>query len=712
MILERDTAESAQQELPDPWRLAVGRDICGNAQQALNHEWLVTNGLGGYASGSICGATTRSYHGLLVAALQPPVARTVLVSKLDEEVALPGGEILKLGVNEYHDGSIDPQGYQYLEQVTLEGDIPCFHYRLTEQLQLVKRIWMEYGQNTTYVQYMLEGMTDEEQDEPLTLTLVPFCLSRDYHSSTQGSDDWHFIVDSQNNRCRVRAYDGAPLYHLIADPTAFFSPTGLWYWRVLHRQESERGLPNQEDIYQPGIFSMSMTVGKRVTLILTAEHTLASEFGTASHEEFVNAALIRHQRRVHHLLSVADRTVNNLEQSDPVLARLAIAADQFIVARPDYEQANATRQPPRLTPDRKTIIAGYPWFTDWGRDSMISLPGLLLCTGRYSEARGLLKAFASYMRDGLIPNRFPDTGASPEYNTIDGTLWMFHALGLYFQTTSDWSLLKELFPTLQESIEHHVQGTLFHIGMDAADGLLTGGEDGVQLTWMDAKVGDWVVTPRRGKAVEVNALWYAALTRMESWAVRLSTDASSYSQLRTRVRQHFAQRFWYAEGGYLYDVVDVDGVAGKVDASLRPNQLFAISLCRDLLSTEQCASILQQVTQHLLVPIGVRTLSQNDPEYRKHFKGDPWQRDGAYHQGTAWQWLLGPYVDVYLRIHKDRVQLRPLLLTALERLWSNCIGTISEVVEPEEPYTAAGCCAQAWSVAELLRSWLLVQGKS
>ncbi|GHO73523.1 glycogen debranching protein [Ktedonobacter sp. SOSP1-85] len=711
MILDHTSVEKPQQQGPDAWHLRVGHDICGDVQQALNHEWLVTNGLGGYAAGSICGATTRSYHGLLVAALQPPVARTVFVSKVDEEITLPGGEVLKLGVNEYHDKVVDPQGYQYLQEVVLDGDVPCFRYRLTDQLELVKRVWMEYGQNTTYIQYTLEGAGDEIADENLTLTLVPFCLSRDYHASTQGSDDWHFIVDSQHNRCRIRAYNEAPVYHLIAGPSAFFSPTGLWYWRVLHRRESERGLLDQEDVYQPGIFRMPITTGMRVTFVLSAEQNLPSDLGGPRHEELVTAALVRHQRRVRQLLSVAERTMDNLEERDPVLARLVVAADQFIVARPNYAQAKASRQPLRLAPDRKTIIAGYPWFTDWGRDSMISLPGLLLATGRYSEARGLLKAFASYTHEGLIPNRFPDQGEHPEYNTIDATLWMFHALGLYLQATDDWSLLKELFPVLQEIIVRHEQGTLFNIGMDATDGLLHGGTDGVQLTWMDAKVDGWVVTPRRGKPVEINALWYAALTKMEAWAVRLSTDASHYSQLRTLVRQHFARRFWYAEGGYLYDVVDVDGNAGQTDASLRPNQLFAVSLCRDLLSGGQCASILQQVEQHLLTPLGLRSLSPTDPAYHQHFSGNRWQRDSAYHQGTVWQWLLGPFIDVHLRVHKDRDQLRTLLLTALDQLWQNCLGTISEVAEPEPPYVVGGCVAQAWSVAEFLRCWLLLQEK-
>jgi predicted glycogen debranching enzyme len=384
-----------------------------------------------------------------------------------------------------------------------------------------------------------------------------------------------------------------------------------------------------------------------------------------------------------------------------------LAADQFIVARPDYSQQQTNQFPLRLSPDRKTIIAGYPWFTDWGRDTMISLPGLLLHTGRYSEARGLLKAFASFMHNGLIPNRFPDQGDEPEYNTADATLWMFRAINLYLKATSDWSLLKELFPTLADCIQWHVRGTLYNIGVDPVDGLLHAGAPGVQLTWMDAKVDDWVVTPRRGKPVEVNALWYYALTAMEAWAVHLSIDATPYSQLRTQVRQHFATRFWYEAGGYLYDVVDVDGVAGQNDASLRPNQLFAASLVPDLLSDQQAASILHMVTEHLLTPVGLRSLSPTDPAYHNHFNGDRLQRDSAYHQGTVWQWLIGPYVDVHWRVYRDHAALTPLLQPLVQRLWYACLGSISEVAEPEPPFTPAGCFAQAWSVAELLRCWLL-----
>jgi predicted glycogen debranching enzyme len=705
MLLEEDTGIH-QSAPPNAWNLQIGPDVCRDVQAGLNREWLVTNGLGGYASGSIVGATTRCYHGLLVAALRPPVERTVLVTKIDEEVTLPDGRLLKLGVNEYQPGVIDPHGYMYLETVSLEGDIPCFTYQLTETLTLEKRICMEYGQNTTYVQYSLRGVLNNEQREtPLTLTLFPFCLSRDYHSTTQGSPGWHFLVDSQGNRCRIRAFEGAPSYQMVANPSASFTTTGLWYWQVLHRRDSERGLADQEDVYQAGVFRIQLAPGMRTTLVLSAEAELAPELGGVRHEDYVDQSFSRHQRRIKQLLAEADRFTNDLQLRNPVEARLIVASDQFIVARPDYSKAEPVLQ---LSPDRKTIIAGYPWFTDWGRDSMISLQGLLLCTGRYSEARGLLKAFASFTHNGLIPNRFPDQGEAPEYNTADATLWMFRAIDNYSATTGDWTLVKELFATLTEIIEWHIRGTDYNIGVDPVDGLLHAGAPGVQLTWMDAKVGDWVVTPRRGKPVEINALWYYALTAMESWAVRLSIDATRYSQLRTQVRQHFAARFWYEAGGYLYDVVDVDGIAGQNDVSLRPNQLFAASLTRDLLSDEQTASMLQQVTEHLLTPMGLRSLSPTDPAYRKHFNGPPLERDGAYHQGAVWPWLIGPYIDVRLRTRNDRATLRPLLQPLVQHLWDACLGTISEVAEPEPPFTPAGCFAQAWSVAELLRCWLLL----
>ena len=464
--------------------------------------------------------------------------------------------------------------------------------------------------------------------------------------------NWHFLVENQGNRCRIRAYEEAPACELVLGPLAQFTPTGNWFWGVKHRRDTERGLPDIDDVYQPGTFSIQITPGERVTIVLSTEAALPSEFGSAQHEAAVEQAWTRHQQRIQQLLAKVNHTKFPLPQRDPVLARLALAADQFIVARPANTQDNQPDNGQEQNPsDLKTIIAGYPWFADWGRDSMISLPGLLLSTGRYNEARGLLKAFASYTHGGLIPNRFPDSGEAPEYNTIDATLWMFHAIDLYLKATEDWSLLNELFLTLSDIIDRHVEGTIYNIGVDPADGLLHGGTSGVQLTWMDAKVGDWVVTPRHGKPVEVNALWYYALTCMESWAERYSLDASKFSQLRSKVEENFARRFWNEEGGYLYDVVDVEGVAGQNDASLRPNQLFAASLTPSLLTENQMRSILQKVTEPLLTPLGLRSLSPDDPSYCTHYNGNQQQRDGAYHRGTVWQWLIGPYVDVHLSIY-------------------------------------------------------------
>lgn len=707
-----DYQETAANAPSNAWNLYVGPDICRDVQAALAREWFVTNGLGGYAGSSIVGATTRSYHGLLVAALHPPVERTVLVTKIDEEVELPDGHVLKLGVNEYQDGTIDPQGYNYLERFALEGDIACFRYALENNLRLEKRVWMEYGQNTTYVQYMLHDLSENDlNDAKLKLSLFPFCLYRDHHSTTRGSLDWHFQVEEQGNSYCIRAYDGARPYRLTAAPAATFAPSNFWYWHVLHRRDRERGLPDLDDVYQPGIFHVQISPGERMTLVLSAEDCIAKEFGGTRHEDAVVEAYRRHARRNRQLLDIADRSTANLAQQDPVRARLIIAADQFIVARPEKNGDNSNgKHAFRLSPDRKTIIAGYPWFTDWGRDSMISLPGLLLCTGRFSEARGLIKAFASYTHQGLIPNRFPDSGEAPEYNTVDATLWMFHVINNYTAATGDWSLVKELYPTLSDMIDWHVRGTLYNIGVDPSDGLLHAGEPGVQLTWMDAKVNDRVVTPRHGKPVEINALWYCALGYMESWAVRLSKDALEYGQRRSRVGENFAARFWYADGDYLYDVVDVEGTAGKNDASLRPNQLFAASLTRNLLSEEQTRAMFAKVTEHLLTPMGLRTLSPDDPAYRGHFNGDREERDEAYHQGAVWPWLIGPYIDVYLRLHNDTAALRPLLQPLVNHLWDFCLGTICEVAEPEPPFAPAGCYAQAWSVAELLRAWLIAAG--
>ncbi len=357
---------------PNAWNLSVGPDVCRNVQAGLDHEWYVTNGLGGYAAGSLVGATTRSYHGLLVAALRPPVERDVLITKIDETIELPDNRVLKLGVNEYYDGTIDPQGYNYLDTFSLEADVPSFRYRLDKNITLEKRIWMEYGQNTTYVQYALSTAPGAVATvAPLTLTLTPFCLYRDHHSTTYGDANWHFLVEGQGNRCHVRAYEGAPAYVLVLGPSAHFTPTGYWFWGVKHRRDTERGLPDREDVYQPGTFRIQMMPGKPVTIVLSAEPQMQTEFGNPQHEAAVEKAWMRHQQRIQQLLAMANQAKDPLPKRDPVVARLTLAADQFIVARPAKTQGGQPgSEQGHVSTDLKTIIAGYPWFTDWGRDGI------------------------------------------------------------------------------------------------------------------------------------------------------------------------------------------------------------------------------------------------------------------------------------------------------------------------------------------------------
>src|SRR5216683_1848189 len=692
------------------WELSVGPDICRNVQAGLDREWIVTNGLGGYASGSVAGATTRSYHGLLVAALIPPVERDVLVTKIDETVELADKSVFKLGVNEYQDGTIDPQGYNYLDTFSLEADVPCFRYQLDENITLEKRVWMEYGQNTTYVQYALSAASAHAaNDRPLNLTFTPFCVYRSHHATTHGDANWHFLVENQGNRCRIRAYEEAPAYVLVLGPSAQFTTTGNWFWGVKHRRDTERGLPDVEDVYQPGTFRIQMLPGERVTIVISAEPQLQAEFGSAQHEAAVEQAWTRHQQRVQQILAKANHTKFPLPQRDPVLARLALAADQFIVARPaNTQDSQADNGQEQHSTDLMTIIAGYPWFADWGRDSMISLPGLLLSTGRYNEARGLLKAFASYTHGGLIPNRFPDSGEAPEYNTIDATLWMFHAIDRYLKATEDWSLLNELFLTLSSIIDWHVEGTIYGIGVDVADGLLRGGTAGVQLTWMDAKVGDWVVTPRHGKPVEIQALWYNALCIMDDLAHKFGDDAghNRYRNMAAVASWAFNRLFWNENSGCLYDKIN----GGPPDASIRPNQIFAVSLFHTMLSSDRAKSVVEKVQEQLLTPYGLRSLAPSDPQYRGRYTGDPTSRDGAYHQGTVWPWLLGPFITAYVKVNggsgSARRQAAEWLTPLKGHLTVGGLGQISEIFDGEPPHRPRGCIAQAWSVAEILRTYV------
>ncbi len=651
--------------------IVIPRQFCCDLDQTLSREWLVTNGLGGYASGTIAGANTRRYHGILVAALKPPSARTVMLSKLDEEVEVAGATY-RLGTNEYESGTIHPEGYLYLERVEMDGMIPSFIYR-TPNFLLTKTIWMEHGHNTTYIRYALSA-----DSSPVRLTLLPFCTYRDFHSETRGALDWHFAITANDGAIQVKAFPNAVPFRVLTLPAANYVPLELWYWRFKHRVEQERGLDFAEDLYLPGLFRASLQPNQVLTVIATTENDDAVD-GDG------DASLERARARQNMLARNA---------CDEFEKQLQIAADQFIVER---EVEGKPLQ---------TIIAGYPWFTDWGRDTMIALEGLTLETGRYDDAKAILQTFARYIDQGMLPNRFPDiapdaTTTPVEYNTVDATLWYFHALDRYLAATHDDDLLRELYPILESIVDWHLKGTRYNIRMDPADGLLSAGAPGVQLTWMDAKAGDWVVTPRIGKPVEINALWYCALRLMEGWATRVGANASRYGDLAGRVHASF-DRYWFADGGYLYDVLD--GPNGN-DKSLRPNQLFALALCDDLVPPDPARSIMQIVRRELLTPYGLRTLSPRDPNYRALYRGDRNTRDAAYHQGIVWPWLIGAYVDAFLHVYGDAAAMRELLNNLRGQLNEAGLGTLSEIHEAEAPFRPVGCIAQAWTIAEVLRAW-------
>jgi predicted glycogen debranching enzyme len=394
---------------------------------------------------------------------------------------------------------------------------------------------------------------------------------------------------------------------------------------------------------------------------------------------------------------------------DETCRELVWAADQFVFT-PVGRQQDTVRA--RAAGDEiRSIIAGYHWFTDWGRDTMISLEGLTLATGRRVEASYILRTFAHYISDGLIPNMFPEGETSGLYHTADATLWFFHALSRYFQQTNDRHLLRQLVPKLLEIVGHHLRGTKFNIHVDPADGLLVQGAPGYQLTWMDAKVDDWVVTPRRGKAVEINALWYNALRLLEKWlrCTRREEEASGIAQHAEKARKSFNERFWYARGGYLYDVVD--GENGRNDAQCRPNQLFAVSLDYPVLDETRWKAVLEVAKKRLLTPVGLRSLAPGERNYKPRYDGDLRARDAAYHQGTVWAWLIGPFIDAWLRVHPDDLETARSFLDGFrDHLQRACVGSISEIFDAEPPFTPRGCCAQAWSVAEVLRCFVKTSG--
>lgn len=643
------------------------RDLCADPAVSGRKEWLVTNGLGSFAAGTVAGMLTRRYHGLLVAALQPPLGRTLLVTKFDE-TAHYHDHSYPLAANRWLGDLTDPTGFLHLDRFHLEGTTPVWTFALADAL-LEKRIWMQPGANTTYVRYDLVRAS-----APVRLTLKALVNYRDYHGSTH-ADYWRMQIDPVAHGLRVEAYAGATPFYLLGD-AAEAAPHHDWYRNFFLSVEAYRGLDAVEDHLHAGTFTLALEPGDTRTLVCSTDPAPPLD-GLAAYQD----------RRAYEaqLLDTAD-----LPDAPAEIRHLVLAADQFIV-----------RRPTPTDPDGHSVIAGYPWFGDWGRDTMIALPGLTLATGRPAVAASVLRTFGQFVDQGMLPNRFPDAGETPEYNTVDATLWYVEAVRAHHAATGDDALLRDLYPVLETIIAWHQRGTRYQIHVDPADGLLFAGKPGVQLTWMDAKVGDYVVTPRIGKPVEVNALWYNALCAMAAFARHLGQPMAAWETAADQVRHHF-QRFWHAERGYCYDVLDApDGD----DAALRPNQLFAVSLPYSPLSPEQQRAVVDVCARHLITPHGLRSLAPDDPAFVAHYGGDPWHRDTAYHQGTVWAWLIGPFVEAHLRVYRQPALARSFLQPLLRHLADHGLGSISEIFDGEAPFTPRGCFAQAWSVAEVLRVW-------
>lgn len=653
------------------------REICANLEAAEQREWLVTNGMGGFASGTVAGIVTRRYHALLMAALKPPLGRTLLVTKIDE-IAEYGEKTFSLGANRWVGGAIDPKGYEFIQRFHLEDGTPVWTFACADAL-LEKRIWMEQGANTTYVTYKLVRAS-----HPLRLALKVLVNYRDFHSGTRAGE-WRMDIQPVEHGLRVMAFQGATPFYLLS-PLASAYPAHNWYRDYDHAMERFRGLDDREDNLHAATFGASIDQGDEMTLVFSTEPAPDLDARQAL------------ERRLNHERSLVDQwhTAHppRALTTPPWVKQLLLAADQFIVRRPLAKN-----------PEAHTVIAGYHWFGDWGRDTMVALPGLTLATGRADVARDILHTFAQLTDQGMLPNTFPEDGDAPQFNTVDAALWYIEAVRQYVSVTRDMATLRELFPVMAGIIAQYAQGARYNIHADTEDGLLYAGERGVALTWMDARVGDWVVTPRIGKPVEVNALWFNALLTMSHFAASLKKPSGEYAGMAERVHESF-QRFWNDETQCCFDILD--GPEGN-DASFRPNQIFAVSLTERLLSPGRMRAVVDACEHHLLTPRGLRSLSPDDFQYRGRCAGSLHERDAAYHQGTVWGWLLGPFVLARLRVYKDRARAASLLETLALSMTEYGLGTIAEIFDGDAPFAPRGCIAQAWTVGEVLRAWTEIQ---
>ncbi|MGB0561456.1 MAG: amylo-alpha-1,6-glucosidase [Spirulinaceae cyanobacterium] len=734
--------------------------ICNDLSQSEPREWLVTNGIGGYACGTIAGLLTRHYHGLLVAALKPPLERTLLLTKLDEQVEY-GGQTYALSSDRWADGAVTGGGHEHLEQFHLEGTVPVWTFACGPA-RIEKRVWLEQGANTTYVRY-----TITEAAQPLALTLKALVNYRDHHGNTQG-EGWQMQVTPQEQGLKIVAFAGATPLYLFA-PQATVTPQHTWYKGYRLAVEAYRGIHPYDDHLYAGTVEICLSAGESFTFVASTDATpeldgFAALQRQQAHEQGLTRAwetaieppklpkIIKPKPRpvappptppkpappppelsfFEWLLSLVGLWRPEPQpEPEPVapappppppapepepepepeplaipdwVAQLILAADQFVVDRPIPGPASEA-QP------GKTVIAGYPWFGDWGRDTMIALPGLAITTGRPELAKPILQTFAKYLDQGMLPNVFPEAGTMPSYNTVDAVLWYFEAVWAYWLATKDQAFVAELFPVLGSVIDWHQRGTRYNIHL-AEDGLIYAGEPGVQLTWMDAKIGDWVVTPRIGKPVEINALWYNALLIMVEFAKTLRRSVDPYQSLAQKAKASF-QKFWNAELGYCYDVLD--GPGGH-DAALRPNQVLAVGLPllakNALLRPEQQQAVITVVQEQLLTPYGLRSLAPDHPDYKGQYGGDPLQRDGSYHQGPVWGWLIGPFVQAHLNVHNDPQAALEFLTPMGEHLQTGCVGSLSEIFDGDAPHHPRGAFAQAWTVAEVLRTYRLAAEKA
>jgi predicted glycogen debranching enzyme len=656
-------------------------------RRLLNTEWLVTNGMGGYASGTVAGTLTRVFHGYLMAALPAPLGRTMMLNDVLELVATADDGVIPLNGLETEGGEYS-DNLQYLANFRLDDGLPVWTFEVAGST-IEKRVLLLHLQNTTYINYRLIS------GRPVKLQLRPAVNMRPHEASVNAPIEPYTFTVRDHNYELQSSNEIPPLRIKLLGNAGAVTIDPQQIRDVMYEVERSRGYSWRGDLWSPGFWTVKIDKTHDVTIVASTESW--EVMSAVSPKQAWDAERERKRR----LSLEAPQGCTSVDSCH----ELVWAADQFLFT-PVGRQEDTVRA--RAAGDEiRSVIAGYHWFTDWGRDTMISLEGLTLTTGRHLEASYILRTFAHYIRDGLIPNMFPEGKTNGLYHTADATLWFFHAFSRYFEQTKDHHLLQQLLPKLLDIVRHHLRGTRFNIHVDPADGLLAQGAPGYQLTWMDAKVDDWVVTPRRGKAVEINALWYNALRLLQKWlrAAQRENEANDIAAHADRARKSFNERFWYPKGGYLYDVVD--GENGKDDRRCRPNQIFAISLDHPVLEESRWASVLKVVKERLLTPVGLRSLAPGERDYKPRYDGDLRARDAAYHQGTVWAWLIGPFIDAWLRVHPgDFETARGFLDGFCEELRSACVGSISEIFDAEPPFTPRGCCAQAWSVAEVLRSFI------